>query len=129
MMPRSDAEMRWFDRLAVTAGVCEELLYRGYLIWYLGTWLALVPAVLVAAVVFGFGHAYQGPRGVALTTMVGLFLSAIYLLTGSLVAGMVFHALMDLHAGRVARAAFAREEPETDLVPAAPQEPDAAPPS
>ena len=110
MMPRSDEELRWFNRLAVTAGVCEELLYRGYLTWYLGHWLALLPAVVVAGVVFGFGHAYQGPRGIALTTLVGLFMSAIYLLTGSLVASMVFHALMDLHAGHVARAAFARGE-------------------
>jgi len=110
MMPRSDQELRWFNRLAVTAGICEELLYRGYLIWYLGHWLAPVQAVLVASVVFGFGHAYQGPRGIALTTLVGLFMSAIVLLTGSLVACMVFHALMDLHAGYVARAAFAREE-------------------
>jgi membrane protease YdiL (CAAX protease family) len=113
MMPRGAEEMRWFNRLAVTAGVCEELLYRGYLIWYLGHWLALVPAVLVASVVFGFGHAYQGPRGIAVTTLVGLFMSAIFLLTGSLVACMVFHALMDLHAGHVARAAFAREDEAT----------------
>ena len=110
MMPRSDDELRWFNRLAVTAGVCEELLYRGYLLWYLGHWLAPVPALLVAGVVFGFGHAYQGPRGIALTTLVGLFMCAIYLLTGSLLASMVFHALMDLHAGHVARVAFAREE-------------------
>lgn len=110
MMPRSDEELRWFNRLAVTAGVCEELLYRGYLIWYIGHWLALAPAVLVAGIVFGFGHAYQGPRGIALTTLVGFFMSAIYLLSGSLVASMAFHALMDLHAGHVARVAFAREE-------------------
>jgi uncharacterized protein len=122
MMPRSDEELRWFSRLAVTAGICEELLYRGYLVWYLDHWLALVPAVLVAGVIFGFGHAYQGPRGIALTTLVGLFMSAIYLLTGSLLACMVFHALMDLHAGHVARAAFAREDLGSAEV-AAPSEP------
>lgn len=110
MMPRSPEETRWFNRLAMTAGVCEELLYRGYLIWYLTHWLALAPAVLVAGVIFGFGHAYQGLRGIAVTTLVGLFMSAVYLLTGSLFASMVFHALMDLHAGHVARVAFAREE-------------------
>lgn len=112
MMPRSDLEVRWFNRLSVTAGICEELLYRGYLLWYLGHWLALVPVALVAALVFGFGHAYQGVRGIAVTTLVGLFMTAIYLVTGSLVACMVFHALMDLHAGYVARAAFLREEEE-----------------
>jgi membrane protease YdiL (CAAX protease family) len=109
MMPRSDEEMRWFNRLALTAGVCEELLYRGYLLWYLSHWLPPVQAVAVGAVVFGFGHAYQGVRGIAVTSLVGLFMGAVYLLTGSLLACMLIHALMDLHAGHVARAAFAGE--------------------
>jgi CAAX protease family protein len=108
MLPHTRDELSWFARLAVTAGICEELLYRGYLIWYLGHWTAVVPAALVASVVFGFGHAYQGPRGVAVTALVGLFMSAVYLITGSLVAGMVIHALMDLHAGHLAQVAFAR---------------------
>lgn len=128
MMPRSDEEMRWFGWLAVTAGVCEELLYRGYLIWYLGHWFALVPAVALAGVVFGFDHAYQGPRGILVTSLVGLFIGAVYLVTGSLVAGMVIHALMDLHSGQVARAAYARAElpaslPAEPAVPGAGSEP------
>jgi CAAX protease family protein len=117
MLPSSDEEMRWFNRLALTAGICEELLYRGYLIWYLSTWMAVIPAALVASVVFGFGHAYQGPRGIALTAAVGVFMSAIYLLTGSLVACMVIHALMDLHAGYMARAAFAHEDASAVPIP------------
>jgi membrane protease YdiL (CAAX protease family) len=110
MMPRSPDELRWFGRLAVTAGICEELLYRGYLIWYLSSWVAVVPAAIVASVVFGFGHAYQGPRGIAVTALVGAFLSAIYLLTGSLIACVVIHAMMDLYAGHMAHAAFSRDE-------------------
>lgn len=110
MMPRSDLEARWFNRLAITAGICEELLYRGYLIWYLHQALALMPAVLIASVVFGIGHAYQGVRGIAVTTLVGLFMSGVYLITGSLIACVVIHALMDLHAGYMGRAAFARAE-------------------
>jgi membrane protease YdiL (CAAX protease family) len=109
LMPRTDHEMRWFYGVSITAGLCEELLYRGYLIWYLLHWLPLLPAALVSSLVFGFGHAYQGVRGVALTTLVGLFMSGLYLVTGSLAPCMVFHALMDLNAGHVARAALARE--------------------
>jgi len=120
LMPRRAEELRWFGWLSMTAGICEEMLYRGYLLWYLGGWFAVVPAVLVASVVFGFGHAYQGPRGIALTTLVGLFMSAIYLLTGSLVACIVIHTLMDLHAGHMARVAFAREEDAAPVVPESP---------
>ena len=116
LMPRSDTESRWFRGLAVTAGVCEELLYRGYLIWYLTSMMALIPAVLVASLVFGAGHAYQGPKGIAVTTLVGVFLSAVYLVTGSLFASMVFHALMDLYSGHMARAAFEREAEQAAIV-------------
>jgi membrane protease YdiL (CAAX protease family) len=101
MIPRSAQEASWFTALAVTAGICEELLYRGYLIWYLGHWLALLPAAFVASVIFGLGHLYQGPRGVATTTAAGAFLAMVYLITGSLYAGMVIHALMDLYAGNL----------------------------
>ena len=109
MMPRSAEELRWFGRLAVTAGICEELLYRGYLIWYLTSWMGVLPAAAIASAVFGLGHAYQGPKGIALTAMIGAFLSGVYLLTGSLIAGMVIHALIDLYAGHMAYAAFSRE--------------------
>ena len=121
MMPRSPGELRWFAWLSVTAGICEELLYRGYLIWYLGAWFAVVPAALIASVVFGLGHAYQGPRGIAVTSLVGAFMSAIYLLTGSLVACSAFHALMDLHTGHAALVAFSRQEEA--VLPAAPEPP------
>ena len=39
VLPHSRAELRSFYRLSVSAGVCEELLYRGFLTWYLTHWL------------------------------------------------------------------------------------------
>ena len=119
MLPHDREELRWFAWLAITAGICEETLYRGYLIWYLGHWMGVYPAALAASVVFGFGHAYQGARGVAVTAMVGAFMSAVYLVTGSLIASMVLHALMDLHAGHMAHAAFTRAEAASE--PPAPE--------
>ena len=109
MMPRSDEEGRWFGRLAVTAGICEELLYRGYLIWYLSHWIDIYWAAALASLLFGVGHAYQGVRGILTTTLVGLFLSAVYLLTGSLYPGMIMHALMDAHSGHLMQVAYERE--------------------
>jgi hypothetical protein len=50
-----------------------------------------------------------------LTTVVGAFLSAVYWITGSLFAGMLIHALMDLHAGYLSHLAYRRTpgNPET----------------
>jgi uncharacterized protein len=115
MLPTTGREFGWFAGLAASAGVCEEALYRGFVLWYLGAWAALVvpaPQVFAVAaaassVVFGLGHAYQGPRNVLVTALVGGFLAAVVWITGSLYAAMLIHALMDLEAGHTSYAAHA----------------------
>lgn len=110
MMPRTDRDLTSFFGLSITAGICEEVLYRGYMIWYLQRLgLALIPAALATSLIFGFGHLYQGWSGMIKTAVVGGFLAAVYLLTGSLFAGMLIHALMDMYAGRQLRLAWSRE--------------------
>lgn len=113
MMPRTPRELTWFTALAVTAGICEELLYRGFLIWYLSHALGLIQSFALAGVIFGVAHAYQGPRGMLLTGGVGLFLGAVYALSGSLLAPMLIHAIMDWHTGRIAFVAYNRSDEQT----------------
>jgi membrane protease YdiL (CAAX protease family) len=112
LLPHDRGELRLFRGVALTAGVCEEALYRGFLIWYLGRLVGPWPAMIVAAIVFGLGHAYQGSKGVIKTGIAGLFLGAVYLVSGSLLAPMVFHALIDLHSGWVAHRVFGRPAAE-----------------
>jgi len=102
ILPQSSREYGGFVPLAITAGVCEEVLFRGFLVWLLSFVMPWWAAGLTQAVLFGMGHAYQGPRGVVLTGLVGLFLMGVVWLTGSLWAAIVIHALMDLHAGDMA---------------------------
>lgn len=109
MLPTTPAELSAFYRLSITAGICEELLYRGYVIWYLSHALSFWPAALASSVVFGLGHAYQGPRGMMLTGAVGMFMAGVYWVSGSLLAPMVLHAAMDAHSGNVLYHALARE--------------------
>ena len=35
-LPRTKKDSVWFIVLSISAGICEELLFRGYLIWYMG---------------------------------------------------------------------------------------------
>jgi uncharacterized protein len=99
LLPRTPAERRTFALLALTAGICEEALYRGFglaaLRWVSpgaghGTLIALTAAA------FGLAHLYQGPVGVALTGLAGAYFAWIAIATGSLVPVMVLHALLDL---------------------------------
>ncbi|MBW4028573.1 CPBP family intramembrane glutamic endopeptidase [Acidipila rosea] len=97
-LPVTRRERQLFALLSITAGVCEETLYRGFLFHYFAhSWNApLWGAVVLAAVAFGLGHGYQGISGILATTVLGGVFSAAYLATGSLLLPMVVHALIDL---------------------------------
>jgi membrane protease YdiL (CAAX protease family) len=103
LMPASREEWPRFVPLALTAGICEELLFRGFLLW---VFAQVLPeywhAALAQAVVFGLAHAYQGPRGIFLTFGVGVFLTGVVWISGTLWPAMLVHALLDLNSGDIA---------------------------
>ena len=47
LLPANDAERRWFGIAAVTAGICEELLYRGFLMSYLPSNFSMLAGQLI----------------------------------------------------------------------------------
>jgi membrane protease YdiL (CAAX protease family) len=99
LLPRTRRERLTFAALAITAGVCEEVVFRGFGIVYI-RWLwpdASRPFIIaVTAAAFGFAHLYQGARGVLLTGIVGAYLAWLTLSTGSLLPAIAVHALIDL---------------------------------
>ncbi|MHC4213412.1 MAG: CPBP family intramembrane glutamic endopeptidase [Planctomycetota bacterium] len=113
LLPHTQSERRAFNAVSVTAGVCEEVFFRGYLIAYLMAVFATPfwVAALLSSVVFGFAHAYQGPLGIPRTAAAGGLLALLYGLTGSLWAPMVVHAVIDITSGRIAYAAINQEAP------------------
>ena len=99
LLPRSTSERRLFGLVGVTAGVCEEWLYRGFFLAVVGALLpGLPPAglVLVAGMAFGLAHAYQGLSGILTTGVLGGVLAGVYLSTGSLLLPVLLHAAIDL---------------------------------
>ncbi len=110
LLPHDAQEQRWFIALSLTAGVCEELLYRGYLPWFFSPWLGRPLAMLVVAVAFGLSHLYQGRNGAIKATIAGAAMGGIVLATGSLTPAMIVHALTDIGGGTVGYWLL-REEP------------------
>jgi|HubBroStandDraft_6_1064221.scaffolds.fasta_scaffold00723_4 membrane protease YdiL (CAAX protease family) len=99
ILPGTAEERRWFVLVAITAGVCEEILYRGFLIQYFReqpVHLGLVQALVLSACVFGIAHLYQGIIGIVQTAILGALFGVLFVTTGSLVLPMILHALIDL---------------------------------
>ena len=99
LLPRTATERRIFALLALTAGICEELLYRGFglaALRWAAPGIGNAALIVVTAAAFGLAHLYQGRMGVALTGLVGAYFAWIAISTGSLVPVMVLHALLDL---------------------------------
>jgi uncharacterized protein len=101
VLPRSTLEYRLFLGVALTAGLCEELLYRGYFLATAASFLTLGGAIAVGAFAFGAGHAYQGTRGMLKTSLAGLLFSLVYVSTGSLLWPIVLHVVTDVVGGTI----------------------------
>jgi membrane protease YdiL (CAAX protease family) len=97
LLPRTPAERALALGLAVTAGVTEEIVYRGLLI-ALGVdlGLGLYGAAALTVVMFGFAHLYQGRSGVLLIGYTGAVLTGLYLYSGSLLLPIIAHVLLDI---------------------------------
>jgi membrane protease YdiL (CAAX protease family) len=112
LMPHTRAEMRRFAVLSLSAGFCEEFLYRGYFIWALAPWLGWWGAAALSLVLFASAHAYQGLEGALRVAVVGLVYTLVVAFTGSLWPAIALHALVDLNGGLLAWLAL-REEAES----------------
>ena len=100
--PHTRAELAWWMALSVSAGICEEFICRGYLIWVLQPALGLWFAAAASLIVFAAAHAYQGAKGVVAVSGVGGLLTLIVLAFGSLVPAIAVHMLADAGEGFVA---------------------------
>jgi membrane protease YdiL (CAAX protease family) len=100
LAPSSRLEMAAFVAVCLTAGFCEEMLYRGWLVTILlaatgSPWTAVV----ASAIAFGVGHASQGIMAILRAAFVGLQLGILYVMVGSLIPGQVLHTGVDLLVG------------------------------
>lgn len=97
--PVTAAEHRWFQVMAVTAGITEEVIFRGFLIGVLSLWTTPWAAAALSVVVFVGAHVYQGLSGMRRILPISVVFTLIFLLTGSLVPVVVLHALVDVVGG------------------------------
>jgi membrane protease YdiL (CAAX protease family) len=100
VIPIDSSDWIWFVPLSITAGICEEFLYRGYAFTQIGALTGSVGVgFLLSSAAFGLAHAYQGRLGVIGTTITGGLYAVVFLLTGSVVPCMIGHVVQDIVGG------------------------------
>ncbi|MBT8098417.1 MAG: CPBP family intramembrane metalloprotease [Gammaproteobacteria bacterium] len=99
LMPRTEREQVWFRLVSSNAGISEELLYRGFLIWYFSQLVDVWWAAGIAVLVFTFAHSYQGIKQVPGLLYISSVLVVLYLVSGSLLLPILFHAVYDMLQG------------------------------
>jgi len=96
MLPHRHIELTLWIALSVTAGICEETIFRGYLQRQFMALTNSAPAgILLSAVAFGAAHAYQGLRMVILIALYGGMFGMLAHWRGSVRPGMIAHGLND----------------------------------
>lgn len=100
--PSNSRQLLYFVGVSITAGVTEELLCRGFLIWSLTAYMNVVIAAILSSIFFGLGHSYQGASGIVKTGGVGLIMASLYIGSGTILLPMILHAFVDAHNGFLA---------------------------
>jgi membrane protease YdiL (CAAX protease family) len=84
----------------MVAGLCEELVFRGYLQRQLAVLTrSTVAGLVLQAMVFGVSHGYQGVKAVINITILGLLFGLVAQWRRSIVPGAIAHALTDIVGG------------------------------
>jgi len=109
LLPHNQQELRIFLLLSATAGIAEEILFRGFLIWYLSQFGNTAFAVIASTLIFAAAHAYQGLKAVAVIFPISLIFVFLYLYSGSLLPPILLHAAINSYAGIYGCKVYGRE--------------------
>jgi len=121
-LPQTAYEYLHFIPLALTAGICEEIIFRGFFLRYLQVFFGegdatYTIAILVGAVLFAIVHAYQGWRSVIKIGGMAVMFGYIFVQTDSLWLLILVHALVDLIGGALGWTLMASREDDHDTEP------------
>ena len=108
-LPKTPRQHRWGMAVSVSAGVAEEIAYRGFVMWMLAFFMPIYAVIAVQAVIFGLAHVYQGLGGAVGTAILGAVIGVVYWATGSLFLPILLHMLVDAMSLSLAYFTFRRQ--------------------
>jgi membrane protease YdiL (CAAX protease family) len=102
LIPGTTLELLIWFCVSATAGVCEEIIFRGYLQrQFAGITRSTFAGVLISAAIFGAAHGYEGGPRMILIGIYGLMFGLLAWWRKSLRPGMIAHAWHDAISGAV----------------------------
>ena len=108
LLPKNRLELFHFSTVvSLSAGICEEIVFRGFLITYLLSLTEGFPydtfvAVAGSAFIFGVVHAYQGWGALFKIVLLSVLFALIFVLSESLLLVILLHYLVDFIGGLLA---------------------------
>jgi hypothetical protein len=99
-LPRRGSEILLWVAVSISAGICEELVFRGYFqrqfeAFTSSRWIGL----LLQAALFGIAHGYQGLEACFKIALYGALFGLLAIWRGSLRPGMIAHSGTDILSG------------------------------
>lgn len=96
LIPQSTFEVFLWIALSLTAGICEEVIFRGYLQRQFAAITRSVPiGILLSGIAFGAAHLYQGWRRAAAIVVMGIAYGVVAEWRGTVRPGMFAHVVQD----------------------------------
>jgi membrane protease YdiL (CAAX protease family) len=116
LLPATPKELRRFIFLvSPSAGICEEILYRGLLLGFLSQNLSVTSAVIISSVAFGAPHLYQGWTGFIKTALLGAIMAIMTVLSESLLLAIILHTVIDIYMGILGYIILTRQKQQSNL--------------
>jgi uncharacterized protein len=96
LIPRTSLELFIWIALSITAGICEEAIYRGYFQHqFTGLTHSVHAGILVSGAAFGAAHAYQGLQRAIVIGVSAVVFGLFAQWRGTVRPGMFAHTLQD----------------------------------
>ncbi len=90
--------------VSISAGICEEIVFRGYFQHQFAAYTgSLAAGVVLQGLVFGVGHSYQGVKQVIVISTLGILYGCFATWRKNLRANMITHAWTDIWNGWLSR--------------------------
>ncbi len=98
-LPKTLKELVVFILLSLSAGVCEEIIFRIFLFHFLNEYLYTIGAIVLTNLIFAFTHIGNGNINLISSFMLGLLFSTIYYFTNNIWIAILLHISIDINTG------------------------------